>query len=58
VIATYALLTTAVLSLWLGGDDSPWPRRFFWILPFLGAVIAGLATGILRPAALVWIAAF
>jgi membrane protease YdiL (CAAX protease family) len=58
VIATYALLTTAVLSLWLGSHDASWRRRFFWILPFVGAVIAGLASGILQPMALVWITAF
>src|SRR5688572_16582350 len=58
VIPTYALLTTAIFSLWLGSDNTSWQRRFFWLLPFAGSVVAGLATGILRPMALTWIAAF
>ena len=55
---TYALLTTAVLALWLGGEASPALRRLLWIAPFTAAVTAGLVTGVLRPLALVWIGAF
>ena len=58
LIATYALLSLAVLSLWPGSNDSSWPRRFFWGAPFLGSIVAGLATGIVRPLALVWIMVF
>jgi hypothetical protein len=56
--ATFALLTLAVLSLWLGGDHSTPLRRFFWAVPFAGAVVTGVAAGIVQPLALVWIAAF
>jgi membrane protease YdiL (CAAX protease family) len=37
--------------------ETPAWRRFIWPAPLAGAVVAGLANGILRPLALVWIAA-
>ena len=55
MIITYTLITVAVLSLWLGSADSAPYRRFIWVLPLVAAVIAGLAAGILRPLALLWI---
>ena len=57
VIATYALLFAAVLCLWAGSTESPVVRRLLWTLPLLGAVVAGLANGIVLPIALVWIGA-
>jgi uncharacterized protein len=57
VIATYALLTVALVALWAGGDtDAPPRRRYVWILPFAASSVAALATGIVRPVGLVWIA--
>jgi membrane protease YdiL (CAAX protease family) len=57
LIPTYTLLGAAILALWLGGETSPAWRRFVWVVPFFGAVLAGFATGILRPTAVIWITA-
>lgn len=58
---TFALLTLAIASLWLVPDSTtpaPGLRRFAWLAFFLGALVAALAANIVRPVALVWIAAF
>ena len=54
LIATYTLLAVAILSLWLPGGATP-SLRFLWLVPFVAAVATGLASGILRPLALLWI---
>ena len=58
MIPTFAFLTIAILSLWFGGENVGRVRRFIWLAPFIAAVVAGLATGIVRPIALLWIATF
>lgn len=58
MVVTYALLVCAVLALWLGGDErAPTWRRHLWLGIFALTVGAALATGVLRPLALLWIAA-
>ena len=57
MIATFAFLALAVLSLWLGNERRT-ARGYFWLLAFVAAVISGLSTGIIRPLGLVWIASF
>lgn len=53
---TYALLTVAILSLWLGADpQSGFSRRYAWIALYLAACVAALAAGMLQPIGLVWI---
>ncbi len=53
---TYALLTFAILSLWLGVDpQAGFGRRHAWIALYLAACVAALAAGILQPLGLVWI---
>lgn len=56
MIATYGLLSLAVLALWLGGPDSapPW-RRYAWLVLLGAATLAGLITGFVAPAGLGWI---
>jgi uncharacterized protein len=56
VFLTYALLTGAILSLWLGADpQAGFGRRHAWIALYLAACLAALAAGILQPIGLVWI---
>lgn len=58
MIATYALLTLAVVSLWLGGDDrAPKWRRFGWLAVLAAAVAAAMKCGVVHPIGLVWIVA-
>lgn len=63
MIVTYALLTLALLALWVGGsetrpDERQPPLRRLWMAFLAAAVAAGLLAGILRPVALLWIAGF
>jgi membrane protease YdiL (CAAX protease family) len=58
VITTFALLGLAVLALWLGGDDrAPALRRDAWLLFLTASLVAALASGVIRPVGLVWVAA-
>lgn len=58
MVLTFALLTTAIFSLWLdAGERVSATRRFAWCVPFLAAVATALAAGILQPIGVVWIAA-
>lgn len=57
--ATYALLLSAVLALWCGTPEhASRPRRFLWLAFFSGSLAAALATGIVQPIGLTWIAGF
>lgn len=59
MIATYSLLTLAVAGLWIGAaQPASFARTAFWVAPFLAALAAALAAGIVEPFGLAWIAAF
>ena len=58
MLVTFALLTLAVLSLWLGHGRTTPTRQYSWLAVFVAALIAGLATGIVHPIGLVWVASF
>ena len=58
MFATFALLTLAILGLWLGCSERALSARVVWPLAYAGAVVAALAAGIAEPIALLWIAAF
>jgi membrane protease YdiL (CAAX protease family) len=58
LIATYALLTLAILSLWMGGDETQRLRRLAWLLPFTLSMLLAWIGGIITAIALVWIGAF
>ncbi len=58
MVPTFTLLTLAVLALWLGaGDRVSVARRNFWLLPWIGSLVTALASGIVQPIGLGWIAA-
>lgn len=59
MIATYALLALAILALWVPAEaSSSLLRRFAWLPLFVAALLAALATGIVRLAGAGWLAAF
>jgi membrane protease YdiL (CAAX protease family) len=60
LIVTFALLAVAIVALWLPlpGGRSLVGCAYPWLLPFAGAVVGGLATGIVQPVGLIWITAF
>ena len=53
---TFALLTLAILSLWIGTDETSTGWRLAWIVPFSAALVAAIAAHIIEPVGLVWIA--
>lgn len=62
---TFALLTAAILALWVKPDagfgapsrTSPLRQHAWWLL-YVGAIITALAVGILRPLGLAWLGLF
>ena len=57
MLLTYTSLTLAILALWSSGDErAPAARRFIWVALLASALVAALATGIVRPLGAVWIA--
>jgi uncharacterized protein len=58
VLATFLLLTCAILALWVAPRRVPPSLRgFLWLPFFAAALIAAMLAGIVRAPALVWIAA-
>lgn len=59
---TFALLTLAILALWLSPEPpcaTATPRHaLLWLAPFLAATVVAVVAGIVRPLGLMWIAAF
>lgn len=50
MLLTYLLLALSVAALWLGGDErTPAWRRQAWLFVLLGAGLAGLGSGSVRP---------
>jgi membrane protease YdiL (CAAX protease family) len=59
MLATYVLLTLAILALWWSGPSDAGPlRRFLWLGLFAASVVTASAGRILQPIALLWIAGF
>src|SRR4051812_42511414 len=54
----YALLTLALIALWVTPDWSVTWQRFLWLAFFVAAVVSALVSGIVAPLGLGWIVAF
>lgn len=57
VIPAFALLTLALLALWLPAPAGSLFRRRAWFALFGGAVAAALATGLVQPLGVLWLGA-